>query len=91
MSPAVELLDCGRWSGCIPRGHFDIELLRAGLPGRRPIVVALLLAVCALWLYHQTRSRPESAPIRWLAANAASLVIELGVITLTGYFIGHNL
>jgi hypothetical protein len=42
-------------------------------------------------MYHQTRSRPDSAPIRWLAASAASLVIALGVITLTGYFIGHNL
>src|SRR5262249_30877903 len=27
----------------------------------------------------------------WLAMTAASLVIALGVITLTGYFIGHNL
>ena len=72
--------------------QFDIELLRAGLPGRTPVnpatALALLLAACALWMYHQTRS---SAPIRWLAASAASLVIALGVITLTGYFIGHNL
>jgi signal transduction histidine kinase/CheY-like chemotaxis protein/HPt (histidine-containing phosphotransfer) domain-containing protein len=35
--------------------------------------------------------RPDSAPVRWLAVTAASLVIALGVITLTGYFIGHNL
>ena len=33
----------------------------------------------------------HSAPVRWLAVTAASLVIALGVITLTGYFIGHNL
>src|SRR6516164_6702707 len=66
--------------------HFDIELLRAGLPGRTPVnpatALALLLAACALWMHHQAR-------VRWLAVTAASLVIALGVITLTGYFIGH--
>src|SRR5215467_5211812 len=75
--------------------HFDIELLRAGLPGRTPVnpatALALLLAACALWMYHQARGRPNSAPGRWLALTAASLVIALGAITLTGYFIGHNL
>ena len=75
--------------------HFDIELLRAGLPGRTPVnpatALALLLAACALWMHHQARGRPNSAPVRWLAVTAASLVIALGVITLTGYFIGHNL
>ena len=75
--------------------HFDIELLRAGLPGRTPVnpatALALLLAACALWMHHQARGRPNSAPVRWLALTAASLVIALGVITLTGYFIGHNL
>ena len=75
--------------------HFDIELLRAGLPGRTPVnpatALALLLAGCALWMHHQARGRPNSAPVRWLALTAASLVIALGVITLTGYFIGHNL
>ena len=74
---------------------FDIELLRAGLPGRTPVnpttALALLLAACALWLHHQARGRPDPAPVRWLAVTAASLVIALGVITLTGYFIGHNL
>jgi signal transduction histidine kinase/DNA-binding response OmpR family regulator/HPt (histidine-containing phosphotransfer) domain-containing protein len=74
--------------------HFDIELLRAGLPGRTPVnpatALALLLAACALWMHHQARGRPDSAPVRWLAVTAASLVIALGVITLTGYFIGHN-
>jgi signal transduction histidine kinase/DNA-binding response OmpR family regulator len=74
---------------------FDIELLRAGLPGRTPVnpatALALLLAACALWLHHQARGRPDSAPVRWLAVTASSLVIALGVITLTGYFIGHNL
>src|SRR5262250_455008 len=75
--------------------QFDIELLRAGLPGRTPVnpatALALLLAACALWMHHQARGRPDSAPVRWLAMIAASLVIALGVITLTGYFIGHNL
>ena len=75
--------------------HFDIELLRAGLPGRTPVnpatALALLLAASALWMNHQARGRPNSAPVRWLALTAASLVIALGVITLTGYFIGHNL
>ena len=75
--------------------HFDIELLRAGLPGRTPVnpatALALLLAACALWMHHQARGRPNSAPVRWLGVTAASLVIALGVITLTGYFIGHNL
>src|SRR5262244_1336237 len=75
--------------------HFEIELLRAGLPGRTPVnpatALALLLAACALWMHHQARGRPDSAPVRWLATIAASLVIALGVITLTGYFIGHNL
>ena len=75
--------------------HFDIELLRAGLPGRTPVnpatALALLLAACALWMHHQARGRPDSAPVRWLALTAASLVIALGVITLTGYFIGRNL
>src|SRR5215813_1744866 len=75
--------------------EFDIELLRAGLPGRTPVnpatALALLLAACALWMYHQARGRPNSAPGRWLAVAAASLVIALGAITLTGYFIGHNL
>ena len=75
--------------------HFDIELLRAGLPGRTPVnpatALALLLAACALWMHHQAKGRPDSAPVRWLAVTAASLVIALGAITLTGYFIGHNL
>ncbi len=75
--------------------HFDIELLRAGLPGRTPVnpatALALFLAACALWMHHQARGRPNSAPVRWLAVTAASLVIALGMITLTGYFIGHNL
>src|SRR5262245_18947113 len=75
--------------------QFDIELLRTGLPGRTPVnpatALALLLAASALWMHHQTRSRPDSAPVRWLAVTAASLVIALGVITLTGYFIDHNL
>ena len=76
--------------------QFDIELLRAGLPGRTPVnpatALALLLAACALWMYHQARGNAHSAaPVRWLAMTAASLVIALGVITLTGYFIGHNL
>src|SRR5437660_12366337 len=75
--------------------HFDIELFRAGLPNRTPVnpatALALLLAACALWMHHQARGRPDSAPVRWLAVTAASLVIALGVITLTGYFIGHNL
>ncbi|HKG76165.1 MAG TPA: hypothetical protein VKA90_01455, partial [Beijerinckiaceae bacterium] len=74
--------------------HFDLELLRAGLPGRTPVnpatALALLLAACALWLHHEARGRLDSAPIRWLAVTAALLVIVLGVITLTGYFIGHN-
>src|SRR5262249_37476395 len=74
--------------------RFDIELLRAGLPGRTPVnpatALALLLAACALWMHHQARGRPDSAPVRWLAVIAASLVIALGVITLTGYLIGHN-
>src|SRR5215467_1208764 len=75
--------------------QFDIELLRAGLPGRTPVnpatALALLLAASALWMHHQARGRPDSAPVRWLAVTAASLVIALGVITLSGYFIGHNL
>src|SRR5499427_7009379 len=75
--------------------YLDIELLRAGLPGRTPVnpatALALLLAACALWMHHQARGRPDPAPVRWLAVTAASLVIALGVITLTGYFIGHNL
>jgi signal transduction histidine kinase/CheY-like chemotaxis protein/HPt (histidine-containing phosphotransfer) domain-containing protein len=75
--------------------QFDIELLRAGLPGRTPVnpatALGLLLAACALWMHHQAKRRPDSAPVRWLAVTAASLVIALGVITLTGYFIGHNL
>src|SRR4029077_14389456 len=70
--------------------HFDIELLRAGLPGCTPLnpatALALLLAACALWMHHQASGRPGSAPVRWLAMTAASLVIALGVITLTGYF-----
>ena len=75
--------------------QFDIELLRAGLPGHTPVnpatALALFLAACALWMHHQARGRPNSAPVRWLGVAAASLVIALGVITLTGYFIGHNL
>ena len=75
--------------------YFDIELLRAGLPGRTPVnpatALALLLAACALWMHHQATGRPDPSPVRWLAVTAASLVIALGVITLTGYFIGHNL
>jgi len=74
---------------------FDIELLRAGLPGRTPVnpatALALLLAASALWMHHQARGKAHSAPVRWLAVTAASLVIALGVITLIGYFIGHNL
>src|SRR5215210_3783457 len=61
--------------------HFDIELLRAGLPGRTPVnpatALALLLAACALWMHHQARGGPDSASIRWLALTAASLIIAL--------------
>jgi signal transduction histidine kinase/CheY-like chemotaxis protein/HPt (histidine-containing phosphotransfer) domain-containing protein len=75
--------------------HFDIELLRAGLPGHTPVnpitALALLLAACALWMHHQARGRPDSVPVRWMAVITATLVIALGAITLTGYFIGHNL
>src|SRR6476469_502691 len=75
--------------------HFDIELLRAGLPGRTPVnpatALALLLAASALWMHHQARGRPDSAPVRWLALTASSLVIALGMLTLIGYFIDHNL
>src|SRR5262249_24439962 len=56
--------------------QFDIELLRAGLPGRTPVnpatALALLLAACALWMHHQARRRADSAPLRWLAMIAAS-------------------
>ena len=73
--------------------HFDIELLRAGLPGRTPVnpvtALAFLSAACAD--YHQASGRPDSAVVRWLAVIAASLVIALGIIALTGYFVGHNL
>jgi len=75
--------------------QFDIELLRAAVPGRTPVnpatALTLLLAACALWMHHHARGRPDSAPVRCLAVAAASLVIAMGVITLTGYFIGHNL
>ncbi len=75
--------------------HLDIELLQAGLPGHTPVnpatALALLLAACALWMHHQARGRPDSAPVRWLAVIASSLVVAMGVITLTGYFVGHNL
>src|SRR5215470_375315 len=75
--------------------QFDIELLRAGLPGHTPVnpatALALLLAACALWMHHRAKGRPDSAPVRWLAVTAATLVVALGVITLTGYFVGHNL
>src|SRR6516225_3741905 len=75
--------------------QFDIELLRAGLPGHTPVnpatALTLLLGACALWMHHEARSRLDSAPVRWLAVTADSLVIAMGVITLTGYFIGHNL
>ena len=74
--------------------HFDIEPLRAGLPGRTPVnpatALALLLAAVALWMHHQAKGRPDSALVRRLAVTAASLVITLGVITLTGYFIGRD-
>jgi signal transduction histidine kinase/CheY-like chemotaxis protein len=75
--------------------QFDIEMLRAGLPGRTPVnpatALGFLLAACALWMYHRVKGRPNSAPVRWLVMTAASLIIALSVITLTGYFIGHNL
>ena len=71
------------------------ELLRAGLPGHTPVnpatALTLLLGAFVLWMHHEARSRLDSAPVRWLAVTAASLVIAMGVITLTGYFIGHNL
>src|SRR5215831_9498503 len=54
--------------------RFDIELLRAGLPGRTPVnpatALALFLAACALWIHHHARGRPDSAPVRWLAMTA---------------------
>src|SRR6516162_10822596 len=68
--------------------QFDVELLRAGLPGHTPVnpatALALLLGACALWLHQQARGRPDSATVRWLAVTVASLVIALGIITLTG-------
>src|SRR4029450_12420715 len=58
---------------------FDIELLRAGLPGRTPVnpatALALLLAACALWMHHQAKGRPDLAPGRWLGATGASFVL----------------
>src|SRR5262249_21665509 len=69
-----------------PGWRFDTELPGAGLPGRTPVnpatALALLLAACALWMHHHARGRPDSAPVRWLAVTAASLVIALGVVTL---------
>ena len=48
--------------------QFDIELLRAGLPGGASMnpatALALLLAACALWMHHQVRGRPDFAPVR---------------------------
>src|SRR5260370_35250489 len=67
--------------------HFDNELLRSGLPGRTPVnpatALALLLAASALWMHHQARGRPDSAPVRWLALTPARLLIALGGVTLT--------
>src|SRR4029434_1160853 len=55
--------------------HFDIELLRAGLPGHASMnpttALGLLLSACALWMHHQARGRPNSAPVRWLSLTAA--------------------
>src|SRR5262249_6573669 len=56
--------------------HFDIELLRAGFPGRTPVnpatALALFFAAPALWMHHQAGGRPDSPPVRWLAVTAAS-------------------
>ena len=42
--------------------QFDVELLRAGLPGHTPVnpatALALLLGACALWLHQQARADP---------------------------------
>jgi hypothetical protein len=44
--------------------HFDIEQVRAGLPGRTAMnpttALAVLLAAGALWMHHQARGKPDS-------------------------------
>jgi signal transduction histidine kinase/DNA-binding response OmpR family regulator len=71
---------------------FDIEMLRSGLAGRTPMnpatALALILSAAALLLHHLGQ-RTALAP--WAASSAASLVTALGVITLVGYLIGHNI
>src|SRR5262245_66244247 len=70
--------------------QFDIELLRAGLPGRTPVnpatALGLLLAACALWMYNRVRGRTDAASVCWAVVIAASLFMELGSVTLYGSF-----
>ena len=72
---------------------FDIEVLRAGLPGRTPVnpatALALMLCGAALLLHHQVRRGPLQ--LRWVALTAAGLVTVLGTITVIGYLIGSNI
>ena len=71
---------------------FDVELLRAGLPGRTPVnpATALALILCAVALLLSHRRQQSPSLLRRLALTAAGLVVALGVVTLLGYLVGRN-
>jgi signal transduction histidine kinase/DNA-binding response OmpR family regulator len=74
---------------------FDVELLKGGLPGQTAMnpttALALILAAGTLWMEHWTWRASASGPIGAAIGAAAILVIAVGVITLAGYALGHNL
>src|SRR5215211_4469491 len=64
--------------------YFDIELLRAGLPGRTPVnpatALGLLLAACALWMHNSPWGSRRA-----LEQSVALVPIAVALISLLGY------
>jgi signal transduction histidine kinase/DNA-binding response OmpR family regulator len=73
---------------------WDIPVLTSGAPGHvamNPMTaVAFIIAAAGLWIHHRARRSP-SVPLQWVVRVSAILIGTLGLITLIGYVVGHNL
>jgi len=73
---------------------WDIPVLTSGALGHvamNPMTaLALIIAATGLWTHHRAR-RSRSTPLGWVVRASAILIGTLGLLTLTGYVVGHNL
>ncbi|MGH7365076.1 MAG: response regulator [Candidatus Rokuibacteriota bacterium] len=73
----------------------DIAALTSMLPGHvamNPMTaLGFLLAAASLWVQGIPRQTPRKRWLRQAAGVSAGLVVAIGVVTLIGYVVGHNL